>query len=161
MAIPTVTREYNPGACRNLRKLMRLPSHRKVRPDSPALHAEEFHFPNQSCKEPQFPWWNCRESPRTLSQDEKKTDVSSGMQNRLVYPKSTQDEPHFSSIGCIAIPRSTSYTTSSLTSFRKIPRFPETSITSLEWHWFHQRNVKFFSVSQINSRWRPTPLYWI
>ena len=102
MAIPAVSREYTPGACRNSRKLMRLPPRRKVRPDSPAFHAEEFRFPNQRRKEPRFRWWNWRESPRTLSQQKKNTDVTSGMQNRLVYPKSTQDEAHFPFIVDIA-----------------------------------------------------------
>ena len=55
MAIPAVTREYTPGASRNSRKLMRLPPRRKMRPDSPAFHAEEFHVPNQRRKEPRFP----------------------------------------------------------------------------------------------------------
>ena len=103
MTIPAVTREYTPGACRNSRKLMRLPPRRKMRPNSTALRAEEFRVPNQRCKEPRFPWWNGRESPRTLSQQKKNTDVTSGMQNRLVYPKSTQDEAHFPFIESIAI----------------------------------------------------------
>ena len=121
MAIPTVSQEYTPGACRNWRNLMRLhPSH-KMRTDSPALHAEEFRVPNQTCKELRFPWWNTRESPRILSQDEQNTDVTSGMQNILVYPKSKQDEAHLHCIGSIAKPRSTSYTTSGLTFFRKNP----------------------------------------
>ena len=120
MPIPTITREYAPGACRNWRKLMRLILVPKIRPDSPALHAEEFLVPNQTHKEPPFPWWNSRESPGTLSQDKKNTAVTSGMQNRLVYPKSTQDEAHFPWIVYIAISCSTSYTPSGLTSFRKI-----------------------------------------
>ena len=131
MAIPAVTREYTPGTCRNSRKLMRLPPRLKMRPDSPAFRAEEFHVPNQRRKEPRFPWWNWRESPRTLSQQEKNTDVTSGMQNRLVYSKSTQDEAHFPFIESIAISHSTSYTTSGLTSFTTIQRFPETPISSL------------------------------
>ena len=52
--IPAVTREYTPGYCRNSRKPMRLPPHREMRPDSPALGAEQFRVPNQTCKEPQF-----------------------------------------------------------------------------------------------------------
>ena len=63
MAIPVVTREYTPGACRNSRKFMRLPPRCKMRPDSPALRAEELRVPNQRRKEPRFPWWNWRESP--------------------------------------------------------------------------------------------------
>ena len=131
MAIPAVTWEYTPGACRNSRKLKKLPPRCKMRPDSPAFRAEEFCVPNQRRKEPRFPSWNCRESRRTLSQQEKKTDVTSGMQNKLVYPKSTQDEAHFPFIESIAISHSTSYTTSALTSFATIQRFPETPISSL------------------------------
>ena len=64
MAIPAITREYTPGACRNSRKLMRLPPRSKMRPDSTAFLAEEFHVPNQRHKDLRFPWWNWRESPR-------------------------------------------------------------------------------------------------
>ena len=45
MAIPAVTREYSPGSRRNARKTMRLPPQRETRPDSPALHAEQFRVP--------------------------------------------------------------------------------------------------------------------
>ena len=45
-----VTREYTPRACRNSRKPMRLPPRHEVRPDSPALHAEQLRFPNQKHK---------------------------------------------------------------------------------------------------------------
>ena len=138
MAIHALTREYTPGACGNSRKLMRLHPCRKMRPDSrqSALRAEQFQVPNQTRKEPQFPGRNTRESPRTLSQDEKYTGVTPGMQNRLVYPTSTQDQAHFPFIGSIAIPFSTSNTSSGLTSFRKIQRFPETPMSSLEEHQF-------------------------
>ena len=47
MDIPVVTREYTPGSCRNSRKPMRLPPRHGMRPDSPALHAEQLRFPNQ------------------------------------------------------------------------------------------------------------------
>ena len=33
---------------------MRLPSRHEMRPDSPALHAEQLRFPNQTHKEPRF-----------------------------------------------------------------------------------------------------------
>ena len=95
MDIPAVTGEYTPGSCRNSRKPMRLPPRHEMRPNSPALHAEQLRFPNQTHKEPRFAWLNSRKSPTTLSQDEKKTDVTSGTQNWLVYPKSTQDESTF------------------------------------------------------------------
>ena len=54
MYIPAVTREYTPGSCRNLRKRMRLPHLREMRPDSPALGAEQYCVPNLTLKEPQF-----------------------------------------------------------------------------------------------------------
>ena len=136
---------------------MRLPPRRKMRPNSPALHAKGFRFPNQTPKEPRFPWWNCRESPRTLSQDEKNIDVTSGMQNRLVYSKLTQDETHFHSIGSVAIPRSTSYKTGGLTSFRKIQRFPETPISSLEELNFSKATGGKFRAPHIIWRWELIP----
>ena len=136
MGIPVATREYTPGACRNTRKLMRLPPCQKMRPDSRALHAQQFQVPSQTCKEPRIPRRNTRESPTTLSQDEKNTDVTSGMINRLVYPISTQDEANVPFTGSIAIPRSASNTSSVLTSFRKMHRFPETPMSSLEEHQF-------------------------
>ena len=131
MDIPAVTREYTPGACCNSRKPMRLPTRHEMRPDSPALHAEQLRFPNETYKELRFAWMNSRESPTTLSQDEKNPDVTSGMQNWLLYPKSTQDEAHLPFIESIAVSHSTSYTTSVLTSFTTIQRFPETPIPSL------------------------------
>ena len=103
----------------------------EMRPDSPALCPEQLRFPNQTRKEPRFAWLNSRESPSRLSKDEKNTDVTSGTQNWLVYPKSTQDEAHFPFIESIAVSHFTSYTTSVLTSFTTIQRFPETFISSL------------------------------
>ena len=111
MGIPFVTREYTPGACRKSRKHMRLPPRDEMWPDSPALHAEQLRFPNQTHKEPWFAWLNSRESPTTLPQDKKNTDVTSGTKNWLVYPKSTQDEAHFPFIESIAVSHSTSYKT--------------------------------------------------
>ena len=54
MAIPAVTREYSPGSCHNSRKPMRPPPSCEMRPDSPALGAEQFRVPNQTWKEPRF-----------------------------------------------------------------------------------------------------------
>ena len=50
--IPAVTREYTPGSHCNLIKTMRLLPQREMRPDSPALHAEQFRVTNQTPKEP-------------------------------------------------------------------------------------------------------------
>ena len=55
----------------------------------------------------------------------------SGMQNSSVYPKSNRDEAHFPFIGSIAIPCSTSYRTSGLTSFSKLQRLTETPVSGL------------------------------
>ena len=92
MAIPAVTREYTPGSCRNSRNRKRHPPRWEMRLDSPALHAEQSRIPNQTRKEPQCASWNTRESPRKLSQDERNTAVTSGMQNSSLYTKSTRDE---------------------------------------------------------------------
>ena len=108
MDISIVTREYTTGVCRNSRKPMRLHPRHEIRPDSPALHAEQFRFHNQTHMEPRFAWLNSRESPTRLSQEEKNLDVTSGTQNWLVYPKSMQDEAHYSFIESIYISHSTS-----------------------------------------------------
>ena len=142
MAIPTETQEYNPGSCHNSRKPMRLPPHRDMRPDSPALSAGQFGVPNQTFKDPRFASRNSRESPRTLSEDEKSTDVASGTQKSSMYHKSTRDEAHFPCIGSIAIVRSTSYTKSGLTSFRKHQRLPEIPVSSREEHQFQYSNMR-------------------
>ena len=120
MDIPAVTREYTQGSCRNLRKPMRLSPPCEMRPDSPALCPEQFRFPNQTRKEPRFAWLNSRESPTTLSKDEKNSDVTPGMQNCSLYPKSWWDEANFPCIGSITTPQSTSYRTSGLTPFRNL-----------------------------------------
>ena len=131
MAFPAVTREYTPCSCRNSRDLRRHFPHQEIRLDSPALRAEQSRIPSQTRKERRFATQNTRESPRTLSQDEKNTDVTSGMPNSSVYPKSTRDEAHFPFIGSIAIPCSISYRTSGLTSFKKLQRLPEIAVSCL------------------------------
>ena len=157
MDIPAVTRKYTPGSCRNSRKPMRLPPRREMRPNSPALQAEEFCFPNQTRKEPRFAWLNSRESPRTLSQDEKNTDVTPGTQNSLVYPKSNWDEANFLCIGSITITRSTSYKTSGLTPFRKLQRFPETPVSSKEDHQFQYSKLRKVPCTPYHFRMRMIP----
>ena len=65
------------------------------------------------------------------------------MQNSSVYPKSTQDEAHFRFIGSIAIPCLTEYSTSCLTSLRKLQRFSETPASSLyEYSFPHSSSKK-------------------
>ena len=142
MDIPVVTGEYTPGYFRNLRRPLRLPPHREMRPVSPALCVEQLRFSNQTCKEPRFAQLNSRESPTTLSQDEKNTDVTSETQNSSVYRKSNLDEANFPCIGSITIPQSTSYRTNGLTPFRKLQRFPETPVSSIEHHQFQYSKVR-------------------
>ena len=112
MDIPSVAREHKPGSCRNSCKPLRHYTLCELRPDSTALCPEQLRFPNQTRKEPRFAWLNSRESPTTLSQDMKNTDVTPGMQNCSVCPKSNWDEANFPCIGSITTPRSTSYRTS-------------------------------------------------
>ena len=64
--------------------------------------------------------------PRNIFKKRDEHWCNSGMQNSLVYPKSTRDEVHFPFIGSIAIPCSTEYSTSGLTSLRKLQIFSET-----------------------------------
>ena len=59
-----------------------------------------------------------------------------------VYPKSTRDAAHFPFIGCIAIPCSTEYSTSGLTSLRKLQRFSETPTSSLYEYSFQHSSFK-------------------
>ena len=142
MVIPDVTGEYTTGSGLNSRKSMRLPPRPELRPDSHALRSEKLRFPNQTGKEIRFACLNYRESPRPLSQDEKNTDVTTGTENSSVYPKSNLDEANFHCIGSITVPRSKTYITSGLTPFRKLRRFPETTISSIEDHQFHYSNLR-------------------
>ena len=64
------------------------------------------------------------------------------MRYSWVYPKSTQDEVQINCIGSRAIPHSTSYRRSGLTSFRQLQRYPETPISSLEDLQFQHSNSR-------------------
>ena len=64
------------------------------------------------------------------------------MQNSSVYPKSTRDEAHFPFIGSIAVPCSTEYSTSDLTSLRKLQRFSETPTSSIYEYSFQHSSMK-------------------
>ena len=64
------------------------------------------------------------------------------MQNSLVYRKSIQDEAHFPFIGSIPIPCSTEYSTSGLTSLRKLQRFSETPPSRLYEYSFQHSSAK-------------------
>ena len=52
MATPAINQEHTPGSRRNSRKTMRLAARWEMRPDSPALCAEQVLVPNQTDKEP-------------------------------------------------------------------------------------------------------------
>ena len=67
---------------------------------------------------------------------------NSGMQNSSVYPKSTRNEAHFPFIGSIAIPCSTEYSTSGLSSLRKLQRFSETPASSIYEYSFQHSSSK-------------------
>ena len=157
MDIPAVTREYSPGSCRNSRKPMRLYRSLEMRPYSPAMCPEQLRFPNQTCKKPWFAWLYPRESPTTLSEDKKKTEVTPGMQNCSVYPKSNGDEARFRCIGSITTPRSTSYRTSSLIPFRNLERFPETTVSSIEDHQLHESRLRNVPCTPYHLRMRMIP----
>ena len=64
------------------------------------------------------------------------------MQNRSVYPKSTRNEAHFPFNGSIAILCSTEYSTSGLTSLRKLQRFSETHASNLYEYPFQHSSAK-------------------
>ena len=52
MATSAITREHSPGSNRNSRKTMRLAARGEMRPNSPALRAEQFLVPKETGKEP-------------------------------------------------------------------------------------------------------------
>ena len=72
--------------------------------------------------------------------------------------ESTRDEAHFPFIGSIAILVSTAYSTSGLTSFRKLHRFPETTVPSLYEYFFSIANRGKLHAPHIISRWELIPL---
>ena len=143
--------------CCNSRKTMRLPPQLEMRPDSPALHAEQFQFPNQTGKETWFAWCNSNEFPRTPSQVLNDTNVTKGMWNCLEYPKSTRDDARLPCIGSRAVHSSPSYKTGGLSYFRQLQRFPETTFSNLEEHQFQHRNSRYLHGCHIISRreWIP------
>ena len=145
---PDITREYTPGSCRDSRKFMRLPLQREMRHNSPALHAQQFHVPNTTRKETWFAWWNSRESPRTTSEVYNDSDVTKGMWNCSVKPKSFRDDPQLSCIGWSAIPFSPCYKTGGLSYFRQLQRLPDIHVSNPEEHQFMHRSSR-------KAPWRP------
>ena len=79
---------------------------------------------------------------------------------RIVYPKSTQDEARFPCVGSRAILHSPSNTTSGLTSFRQLQKFPKNTITSLEEHQIQHSNSRKAPCSPKPLRMRPDYLAW-
>ena len=75
MDITAITGEYTPGACRNSQKLMRLPTRRKMRPDSPAFVAEEFRFPIKDLRNLDFPD-GTEENPQEHCHNKRRTLMS-------------------------------------------------------------------------------------
>ena len=142
MTILTVTRKHIPSSCRNSRKTMRLPRRREKRPDSTALCAEQFQIPKQTFKERWFAWWNSREFPRSPSQVSNDTDVTKGMCNCSVYPKSTWDAARLPFNGSREIARSQSHKTGGFSYYRQLQRFPEKPISNLEEQQFDPRNSR-------------------
>ena len=138
---------------------MRLSPLCEMRPDSSASQAEQLRFPNQTYKEPRFAWLNSRENPTTQSQDEKNTDVTPGMQNCSVYPKSNWDEANFPCLGSKTTTRSKSYRTSGLTPIMNLERYPETTISCIEDHQFSRAAWGMFRATHIILGWEWFPVF--
>ena len=82
---------------------------------------------------PESPQENCHKSRGTLL---------SPQECKIAQCTTSQLEmkPISPSLALYSIPCSTSYRTSGLTSFRKLQRFPETHVSSLQEHQFQHRN---------------------
>ena len=83
---------------------------------------------------PESPQEHCHKSRGTL-QSLQQCEIDPCTPNQL-------EESRISCIGSRAIPHSTSYKTSVLTSFRQLQRFPETFVSSLEEHQFQHSNLR-------------------
>ena len=137
---------------------MRHPHRWEMRLDFPALHGEQSRVPNQTRKEPRFSWWEHQRVPRNTVTKGDEHWCTSGMQNSSVYPKSTRDEAHFPFIGSIAIPSFTEYSTSGLTSLRKLQRFSETPASSLYEYSFQHSSAKKVPCTTYHIRMRADSL---
>ena len=82
------------------------------------------------------------ESPQEHCHKTRLTLMHLRMQNSSVYPKSTGDEANFPFIGSIVISCATEYSTSGMTSLRKLQRFSETPASSLYEYSFQQSSLK-------------------
>ena len=99
--------------------------------------------------------------PRNIFTKQDEHWCTSGMQNSSVYPKSTRDEAHFPFIGSIAIPCSTEYSTSGLTSLRKLQRFSETPASSLYEYSFQHSRSKKVPCTTYHLKMRADSLPWL
>ena len=130
MAFPALIREYTPGSCRNSRKPMRLPPRREMR--LIPLHCMQSHsvFPIKYVRSldmldgtPESPQEHCHKMRRTLMSPQEHKIARCTPNQLEMKPISPSLAP--------GIPCSPSYTTSGLTSFRQLTRFPETPVSSL------------------------------
>ena len=127
-------------------------------------------------RDPVFFCFKCKGSRNALFNLPEKTRVFNGhpRRNSRIYPSfppqleknhetspSGRDDARYPCIACRATLGSQSNMEGSLMCLMELQRVLKITLTSLEWHWCHQRNVKLIGLSQINSRWRPTKLYWI
>ena len=86
---------------------------------------------------------------------------TSGVQNRLVYPKSTRDEAHFPFIGSLAILCSTEYSRSGLTywgNYRDYLRHPPQVYMNIH---FRTAARRYFHAPHIFSRWELILCLWL
>ena len=171
MSSPAITREHTPVSCCNSRKSIRLPAHWKMRPDSPALCAEQFLVPNQRGKEPWFAWRNyigvltslnkqkCLMSSPAVTLD--RTPASRCNSRKIIRVparwKMRPDSPVLRAEQFLFPNQRGKEPWFDWRKYRESPR----SLRSLEEHWCHGRNVKYLSVAQINSRLSPIPLHWL
>ena len=139
MALPAITRDCIPGFHRNSRKTKKLPPCWEMRPDSPALHADQCLFPNQTGKEPWFSWRNYRETPeipdmsrRTLMSPQE-CEIARCTQIKLKWRPVIL---HWLQSNA----RLQSYRRNGLASFGQLQRFTETPVSSLREHEFQHRN---------------------
>ena len=89
------------------------------------------------------------------------TDVTSGMQNSSVYPKSNIDEAHLAFIGSIAIPCSTAYSTMAWLpwgNYRDSLRHPFQVYMNITFSTANRGNLH---APHIVSRWELIPCLWL
>ena len=98
-----------------------------------------------------FPSLNLRTYPSFPLQLEKNHQTS----------RSLKEDAWFPWTACREIPCSQTNRYGELICLTEVQRVPQKSLTSLEEHWCHRRNVKYLEVAQINTRLSPIPLHWL